>query len=241
MRAKDSPATTAIVALVAIGTLVTLSRGWSGIAFVTETANRQPWTALTYPFAADLISAIVNGFTIWSFGRSVESDVGSARMAAFAAIATVLAAVGVHIGAAILGVQGLLAGPWMLAASMLLAWSVRYPNMPVRLMFLMEVQGKWLGILAVGFTLVAARPYELGLFAALALVFVWAFAAGKLSLFPYGRPLGDVRRDRAGPRGVRAPRPDYFDDVKRREKEREERERLRKLFEGSSDDDKPPS
>ena len=62
---------------------------------------------------------------------------------------------------------------------MIVAWSVRYPRTPVRGMFIAEVEGKWLGILAAAFTLISAVPYAVAPFSALALVFAWAFAANK--------------------------------------------------------------
>lgn len=239
MRASSYPATAALCALIVLGAILSFTNAGSGLVFLTASAGTHPWTAITYPFVADPISALVNGFTLWSFGRAVESEIGSAKMAGFAAISVLLAVIGIQIGAILLGQAAGLSGAWPLAAAIILAWSVRYPRTPVRIMFFAEVEGRWLGLLAVAFTLFAGKPYAVAPFSALALPFAWAFAANKISLLPYGMPLATMRRDRSGPRGARVPRSDYFDDVKRREKEREERERLRKLFEGSvSDDDK---
>jgi hypothetical protein len=76
--------------------------------------------------------------------------------------------------------------------------------------------------------------------AVLHLLAAWAIAAGRVPFFPYlpGRSraarlqgIGYTRSDKM--------RPNYFDNVRKREQERAEKERLRKIFERSLIDDPP--
>lgn len=243
MRYRSTPVSFAICVLLGIGALMSLGKVGPELIFATGTATTRPWTALTYPFFGGtgmLIGALLNGFTLWSFGRTIELEVGSAKYAVFAAISSVLAALGILIGSQILGLGAFLTGAWPLAAAAIVAWSIRYPKTRVRVMFVAEVEGKWLGIVAGAFTLLSATPYQVAPFSALGLLFAWVFAANKIPFFPYGRPLEQIKSSKTFGRGIQAPREGYFDEVRRREKEREERERLRKLFEGSmKDEDKP--
>ncbi len=237
MKPTAYPVSLGLCALIAIGAVLSFSKAGTDLIFVTGLADSRPWTALTYFMIAGPIAALLNGWSIWSFGRQLELDLGSAKYAAFVVSSIILAAIGIQIGALFIGQKATMAGAWPVAATLILVWSVRFPRTIVSLMFVAQVEGKWLGILAVGFTLISATPYAVAPFALLALAFAWAFAANKIPFFPYGRPLADIKRQRTFGRGVQAPHEGYFDDVKRREKEREEKERLRKMFEGSIRDD----
>lgn len=237
MRAAAYPISLGLCIAIAVGAVLALSKAGADFAFVTNLVNGRPWTALTYFMISEPIGAVLNGFTLWTFGRTLERELGSSKYAIFCVVVALLAAIGVQMGAILLGKPGFLAGAWPVAASVILAWSVRYPRTPVKLMFIADIEGRWLGFLAVALLLGAARPFELSLFTALALVFTWAFASGKIGFFPYGRPLEDVKKSRTFGRGMQPPRDNYFDEVKRREKEREEKERLRKLFESSASEE----
>ncbi len=237
MKPTAYPVSLALCVLLAVGAVLSFSKVGADLAFVTGMADSRPWTALTYFMISAPIAALLNGWSIWSFGRQMESDIGSGKFAAFVVTSILLAALGIQMGSLFLGKQAFMSGAWPLAAAMILAWSVRFPRTIVSLMFVAQVEGKWLGILAVGFTLISATPYAIAPFALLALAFAWAFAANKIPFFPYGRPLAEIKKQRTFGRGIQGPREGYFDDVKRREKEREEKERLRKMFEGSIKDD----
>ena len=233
MRAAAYPVSLGLCIAIVAGAVLTMTKAGIDFAFLTNLADKRPWTALTYFMISDPFGAIINGFTLWSFGRMVEREIGSAKYTIFCVVVALLGAVGVQIGAIMLGKSALLSGAYVVSAAVILAWSVRYPRTPVKVMFIAEVEGRWLGLLSIALIIGAARPYDISLFTAISLVFAWAFAANKIGFFPYGRPLEQVKKARTFGRGMQAPRNDYFDDVKRREKEREERERLRKLFEGS--------
>lgn len=233
MRAAAYPVSLGLCIAIAAGALLSFSKAAGDFAFVTTAASGKPWTAITYFLISEPIGALLNGFTLWSFGRMVEREIGSLKYAIFCVVVGLLAPLGVQVGSILLNKSAFLAGAWVIAAAIILAWSVRYPRTPVKLMFIAEVEGRWLGLLSIALLIGSAKPYEFSLFTAGGLIFAWAFAANKLGFFPYGQPLEQVKKARTFGRGMQAPRNDYFDDVKRREKEREERERLRKLFEGS--------
>ena len=74
-------------------------------------------------------------------------------------------------------------------------------------------------------------------FAAAPLALAYFYAANKLPFLQYGSTPSGIRGENpAGTRRVY--KKEYYDEVKRREKDRAEKERLRKLFEQSAFDDK---
>lgn len=203
-----------------------------------STAKPSPISFLLHPLFNDVIGAILSVMSLWWVGRSLESDTGIAKTAIFSVVVAALSAAGAMLGSAVVGKPGLLWGSWVLAGCMMVVWATRYPRTPFRFFFFAEMEGKWMGLIGVVLTIVSYKPVALSPFGILPLAFAWAYAAGKLPFFAYGLPTRQVTPP-TGPRGIKVPRPDYFDDVKRREKERDERERLRKLFESSVNDDPP--
>lgn len=201
-----------------------------------QTASPNPLAILGHVFFNDLLGGIFSALALWSVGQVIETETGTGKAALFAVIIAFLSCVAIQLGASALGTPGMLGGAWIVAGASWLAWSIRYPNMKVRFMFIAEVEGKWLGLVGIVLAILAFRPAQLSPFAILPMAFAWAYAANKLPFMPYGRPTKAVAAP-TGPRGIRPPRADYFDDVKRREQERNERERLRKLLESSLDDE----
>lgn len=205
------------------------------IAFAAPNTAR-PWTALLFPFAADIIVALIMAMSIGSLGSAIEREIGAAKTAVFYGTIALLSALLTQVGAMILSTQAILAGPWMLVAGLSVVYGTRYPFTKVSLLGIVTMEARWLAIGSLVLSLAAVIPMQVAIFTVFALAFPWAFAAGKLPFFPYGQPLESLRRKPYAGRGVQPPRADYFDDVKRREEEREERERLRKLFEGSANE-----
>lgn len=246
IRRFGAPVTVGIVvALVAVSLA-----SWLGLseAVLTLALNvgefSRPWAFLTYPFA---FSGLTGGMAVlfliflilWMVfvGGTVERDLGSARFAAFWAVATLLGGILLTIGASIVGVRALEAGPSLPVAALTVAWGSRYPNQSIMLYGIVPVAGKWLAWLTAAVVLFgygSSHPVY-GLFAVLTLVPVALFGMGRLPI-SYTRPVAKT----VGPTRAQRERDEkFFDDVRKREKEREERERLRKLFEGSLKDDEP--
>ncbi len=103
----------------------------------------------------------------------------------------------------------------------------------VRLYCILPITGKWLGWITVGmvvFYFGHAAPI-VGGFAAIPLAIAYAYASDRIPRLAYGveRRI-KINEKEATTRGQVRYDQTYFDEVKRRERERAEQERLKKLF-----------
>lgn len=218
------------------------------LAFNPSTALAEPWTFLTYPLAASLtpfglLSIVFAGLWLWGIGASVEREIGSRTFGIFWLLFTLLPAVMMLLGAILVGGQATILGPWIPLSAVTVVWGTRNPNTPITFMFVLPLTGRWLAWLAAGLILVGT-PMQLVPFAAVPLILAWAYAANRLPI-AYGKTAAPAKAANRTPmRGGQVYDKRYFDDVKRREQERQERERLRQLFERSlieDPDDGPDS
>ncbi len=203
----------------------------------------RPWTFVTYPIAyaglgAGLGILFFALMMMWTYfiGSIVERDLDSIRYLAFWCAVTLLGSISMTAGYAILGHLNatFLSGPALPLAALLVAWATRYPDSIVMLFMIIPVKAKWLGWLTAGGTLFgygSINPF-LGLFAIVPVAFSYAFASNRFKAMPYSQRLYSRVQSKAEKKREQA----YFDDVHKREKERQERERLRKLFEDSLDE-----
>lgn len=201
----------------------------SGLAFLPEAALSAPWTFVTYPFVAagGLLSVLFSSLWLYGVGGIVEREEGSRRYLGVWLIFTVLCALSFFVGALATGRGMPLAGPWTPLAAITIIWGTRHPDMPVTFMFILPLKAKWLAWISALLVFFGTNDPVLAVFAAIPLILAWAYAARKLPIPSAGaRP---AERSRQG--GFYSK--EYYDEVKRREQEREERERLRKLFERS--------
>ncbi len=205
-------------------------------ALAYNTGAIMPLAVLLHLFGNDVIGALLSVISLWWVARSLESDTGVGKSVIYVVIVALLSTIGAHLASGLTQQHALLAGSWVLAGSMMVTWATRYPRTPMRMFFMLDMEGRWLGLIGAALAFVTFKPVVNGIAAILPLGFAWAFAANKLPFLSYGLPVRTVTPP-TGPRGIKAPRDDYFDDVKRRERERDERERLRKLFESSMKDD----
>jgi len=253
-RRQGAPVSVFIVGSLVLAALYALVDRSNSIAALALTPNwmGRPWTLVTYPWAYDPLSGggfglfglIFLGMWVLGPGATVERDLGSGRYAVFMLLMTVLPGLLIGIGSRAIGVPMLLAGPWLPEAAMTVAWATRSPNALVHLFGVLPIAAKWIGLVAFGGVLVSYGAINgvLGILACIPLLLAFAFAANRIPGLSYGggtiRGFGkkeEVHATRAQARYGQ----EYYDDVKRREQERAERERLRKLFEGSlKDDDK---
>ena len=194
------------------------------------------WTILTYPFVG-FISIFLVFAVLWIYwvGSMLESDLGSRKFA----IVWLLASV-VGVLPLVLLREGTF-GMLIPGAILVTIWATRNPNMTILVMMIVPVAAKWIGLLAVIGVFVtysggSAHPF-IGLAAISGCVVGWLFAKNMLPGVAYGK--ATVSRPTNKPtRAQKAREQEYYDDVYRREKEREEKERLRKLFEDSLEDKK---
>jgi hypothetical protein len=168
-------------------------------------------------------------------GVQVESELSGPKYAFVLGLFTILCPLFIWIGSLITRQAGWMAGPWVTVEGVTIVWATRYPEAVCRLFGIFPIKAKYLGWLGAAIIFFSATPV-LAIFLAVPLIGIWAFAANKLPFVAYGKPKDDRPTSRY--RKHWKEDENYFSDVKRREKEREERERLRKLFEGGSGDEK---
>lgn len=237
-RSSGAPVTVAIVAGMILGFLVsffTMGRVlYPTLAFSPADAFAQPWSFVLFPFAyppSAIFSIVFGGLWLWGIGGSVERELGSTRHALLFFGAAFLAAFGVWLGSIGMNASGALATAWIPTAAVTVAWGTRNPNAPLTFMFVLPLTGRWLAWLSAIFVFFGTSA-QLAPFTLPVLVLAWAWAAEKLPFLPWSgyRP---GARDRKREQREQA----YRDTVQERVKEREERERLRKLFESSLNDD----
>jgi len=202
----------------------------------------KPWTFLTYPFAttgsgAGIIFDALQWFWLFWIGSSIEkSDGWKGLLLSFFGY-TLLAGLLTAACGRLTGPPVLLVGPWLPISALTCVWAGRNPAAIIRLMMVIPVNGKILAVVTAAtdlFIYGAGAPF-IGVLAALACVVGWFHGTGAIL----------ARREKpvVSGRGQRAQNPKEFDQfmtqVRAREKEREERERLRRLLEGGPSDGPP--
>lgn len=205
----------------------------SALALFTGQVLFRPWSLATYPLAttSSANGAIFVAFMLlWLYwlGESLERDLGSRGYL----LLFVLATIAMGLGFALFG-SGALFGPGLPIAVLTCAWAGKNRNAPVRLYMLIPVPA-WV-IAAIAVVTVAlgygAQNPILGAVYFAILVGAWLWG---------GRGLVAPRiakSDAAYRRRENAEFIQFSEEVRRREKERAERERLRKLFEESTKDE----
>jgi membrane associated rhomboid family serine protease len=241
-----APVTVAlVVALIAAFLLIWMRVGvdlLAQLAFSSLDAGSKPWTLVTYPYVTDVRSFIGLVFLclwIWGIGGSVERELGSGKYLGIWVLFSALCALGLWLGALLLGTPTFMSGAWTPVAAITVIWGTRNSTAQVMLMFVLPINGKWLAWLSVGLVFFGTEPPQMAPFAAAPLALAYLFAANKLAFLAYGRGgIGRPNTTATGPGGRRIYKKEYYDDVKRREQARQEKERLRKLFEQSVHDER---
>ncbi len=211
------------------------------------------WTYLTYPWAymplADglqLLCFVCLLYWMIQVGGSVERDIGSARFAGFWVAATLVPGIVMMLGAGLchlaigpFGHLPPLSAPWLPESALTLVWCVRNRTTNVMLFGFLPISGFWLGWGTVAATclIFGAGAPVLGVLACVHLGVAALYALDRIPNLPYsagatalwGRKVR-VNEKEATTRGQVRYDDTYFEDVRRREKERAEQERLKKLF-----------
>jgi membrane associated rhomboid family serine protease len=205
--------------------------------FIPADFLKAPWTLLSYVLVGPVfIYFVLQLLWLFGIGRQIERDLGTKKYLAVLATFIVLPALFVWLGSLVVKMQLPMSGIFVLLAALTVIWGTRYPTVEVMFMFVLRVQARWVAWISVGMVFFSA-PAPLGFFAAASLGLAWLFAANKLAFAPYQYGYsGSVKK----PVYSKHPKEgeDFLFDAKRRELERQEQERLRKLFEGSIRDDK---
>lgn len=210
-----------------------MAPGIDALALSSKAAFAQPWRLLLYPWASPaggLLGMVFFLMWIWWVGEPTEAAMGSRRFGAYWFAATALIGLAVAVGGSLVGVDALLAGPWAPEAAVTVLWCARNRFAQIRLWCVLPVTGTQLAALTAA-ALVLALGFQnpiVGLLAGLPLLLAWNFGRGGL---PIAVEEG-ARRGKTAVRGATMYDEGYFENVKQREIDREEKERLRKLFEG---------
>lgn len=243
---QGAPATIAIIALMILSSLFWLYSHMRGAEHFVASNNwaYEPWQLITYPFA---YTPLENGMGLVFFvfmvawllfaGRSLEHDLGTPKFVGLWVSMTILPALLIGLYANFRGVPFAIAGPYLPVEAVTIAWCTRNAGHTILLYGFIPLMGKWLGWItaAMVFWLFWTQRPEYGPLATLPLILAWLFASNRLPVRTYDRPSGGTSRQvlKKHERMDKS----YFEDVKRREEERAERERLRKMFEDSLEDD----
>ncbi|HWD37863.1 MAG TPA: hypothetical protein VG944_03385 [Fimbriimonas sp.] len=246
---KNQPVTIGIIALVVLGTACAfMFHGlWVLDVLLTNGSFRWPWSFLTYPFfylnldsAIGLLWFIFILSWIYWISSSLERDLGAVKFALLWVASSVLVGICLCLGASLVSSPLVGAGPLVPFCSLMVVWAARNQTARVAVFGLVEVNGIMMVPLAALMELVecsgfvgAAGPKYIGLFACLPMFLAYAFARNKLPGIPYAPSAMKPKVSKAQIQKEQS----FFDEVRKREQDRAERERLRKLFESSVNDD----
>ncbi len=230
---QRAPVTLTLAAtLIAAPLLRYLAKG--AIPDLSVSQQNPPWTMLTYPWALDplasplsLVLLFLLVSWLFQFGTTVEREMASRRFVWLWIVFTIIP------GIIFFAFNGHLAGPWIPATAVVVTWGARNIRSTVMLYGILPLSGLWLAVIA-SIAVVAGygqTNLPAGLLTIIPLGLAWCYAR---DLFPFAFSAGRPARGEkiTYVRGATNYKDDYFENVKDREMEREERERLRKLFEG---------
>lgn len=252
-RRQAAPITIGIIASLIVMAFVwwfAAGKGMESI-FLGPGWQSQPWSLVTYPWAVLPFTSGVGilcfvFLVMWLFwvGGTIERDLGPVKYLATWALMILLPALFIVLLGPIATKAYGAAGTWLPVAGLTVIWCTRNPKHSIMMYGIIPVSGMWLGWITVGSVILLSgfgSPL-LGVVCALHLAVAWAFASNRIPIFAYSRgasAFGQAKlADRPFLKKSERMNKGYYDDVKKREKERDERERLRKLFESSLDDEK---
>lgn len=222
---------------------------WGGLAdrlqvlqFVSSEALARPWSLITYPLyfhgpATNAFFLVILFYWMFWVCGSMEERLRPARLwisffafALICGISVLIAHFLVAFGQETAGIS--ISGPYLPVAALTVAWAAIYPDTVVRLFFLIPVQAKWVAVVISALVLFGygANAPIVGLFAVAPMALAWIWGRNGL---PW--PM-EHRAKKRETKHKDAEFHTFIDDVKQREKEREERARLKKLFESSLDE-----
>jgi hypothetical protein len=244
-RRQLAPVTVGImVALVAMSLFFWFTHGKSQLSLVmSNDFLTRPWTVITYVFADQFLGdvqqliwlVILMGWMLLSCA-SVERTIGTAKYVALWVITSILPALCFGLGANFLHLPIILYGPFFPIAAISFVWALNNKSFSLYLFFI-PISGLvlcYLIPLGILFGYGMGAPM-LGLFACLYLIPAYFYGSNRIPFLLY-----EVRgyQNYKPSKAQKQKEANYFSEVDKRKQERAERERLRKLFESSLDDDK---
>jgi len=245
IRKNGAPCTVSLIASLVTSGLIFWGTQLKGMERVLLSNSPQTpiWTFFTYPWAnwpfgdgLQLIFFACLMFWMFQVGGSVEREIGTPRFAALWFVSTAVAGIVMVIGANICHQQLALAAPYLPESAITIVWCVRNRTASVMMFGFVPLSGFLLGwATVVTDALLYGRSAPLlGGFACFHLAIAALYAMNKLPFLPYGdggyAMARKATKKEATTRGQVQYDQSYFDEVKRRETERAEQERLRKLL-----------
>lgn len=245
---SPSPVTIGLMVLCAVGTFIGFMTHYGDSFMLMTVLSREwathPWTFVTYPFIDLLqggLSVVFFLFLLsWLYmvGAPTEKELGWLKYLLLWLAISVVPGIFMLMGSALSHSEVGAFGPVVAVAYITFIWGLRNRNQPVSLFAVIPMNGFWLAMLAivVVFVQCGASSLAVATFACIPMTIAYLFAMDKLPGVAYGGP---ARVNNYKPsKAAKAREQKYFDDIHKREQERQERERLRKLFEGSIDEEK---
>ena len=210
------------------------------LAFTPDLSK--PWTLLTYPFSVLVGRVFWFAIALWvtyQFMSDLERRLGAWGMALFFFAVTLLGGFGFFIGLQLFPTPSTVLSLNLPLEVVVFTWSLTNAGGQIMLFAVIPVPTRvlmWLCVAAVVIEHGWGSPF-VGLFAALPLLVAWLYATDRIPFMRFGA-VPDLTPKKEQKRDNRQ-FDSYMSDIKSRERERAEKERLRKMFESSlSDEDK---
>ncbi|MBS1724881.1 MAG: rhomboid family intramembrane serine protease [Armatimonadetes bacterium] len=235
-----SPVTAVLVVLIAGAYVAAWSTGSNGLlgplGFTSDLSR--PWSVLTFPFACagtgrEFFGILCSVLWLSFVGTWAERALGRFHLLAWFFGTAVAAAFLAYLVALATGVPASLYTAWIPVAALTGLWAGHNPSQRVLFMFVINIEAKWLALIS-GLVVMFAHGTGLPILGiAVALPVLVAWFAGKGAFVRSSREV-------VSGRGQKAQSAKEFDEfiekVRGKEKEREERDRLRRLLEGTPSD-----
>ncbi|HEY0866563.1 MAG TPA: rhomboid family intramembrane serine protease [Fimbriimonas sp.] len=241
-RRQGAPITIGVIAALVAAFLLswfTSGQPFGLLALIPE--RLLPWTLLTYPLAhtgdgTGLIWFLFLLLWLYWVGASVEQELGPRKYALAWLAMILIPAVVLGLGSLAFGRPVTLYGAHLPLSGLTVAWGVRNSGSIIRLYGIIPLSGRILAILTVVLVFFGYGTMSplIGVLAVAHLALAWLFGMNRLPGFSYSRPVEVYKPSKAQLEKEAR----FRDEVRQREKERLERERLRRLFEKSGLDDK---
>lgn len=211
------------------------------LAFEPAELIFRPWTVLTYAFISQPNNPIFMLFALywlWVAGGSLERSWGTTRYAWFFLSMTAISALGLFTGGLIAGKMIGLIGLWLPLAGLTVAFAMTNPEQQILFFFVLPLKLKYLALLDVILVLVNYGQIDLRLGVLALLGCAYSYWYIQPNRFSFNLP---KRSSRSNVTRVYEKR-SIFSSLNplRKMKEARDRERLRKLFERSFDDEDDP-
>lgn len=234
IRPQKNPVTLTWLVLMGLGFVL----GWlpaSGFLSLAAFAPGQSGilSIVLYAFAEQAFLGVVLGGLWLAFMLGPQEAEQGWVWALVMSVAAVLAFPLVAFGLSLFTRVPNLVGAALPLAALTMAWCAANSEAVIRLFMVFPVKGKWLAVFEVGlvfFGFGASNPV-VGIGLVLPLAFFWFAGTGAIKLPRKG--LADRKFEQRKDNEFRR----YQEDVRRRATDREEKERLRRLFESSLEDD----